>query len=88
MIIFFLGIDIFKGKIFSLFDLFSTVFDQVKIFDYKEKYELQPSPSIMTTILRTEVLEENEVVQKQVRDFFARQLKTEVQDALPINCIL
>lgn len=24
------------GKIFSLFDLFSTVFDQVKIFDYKD----------------------------------------------------
>ena len=58
-----------------------------KIFDYKEKYELHPSPSIMTTILRTEVLEENEVVQKQVRDFFARLLKTEVQDAKYIKDI-
>ena len=52
-----------------------------KIFDYKDKYEMQPSPSILTTILRTEVVDENEVVQKQVRDFFARLLKTEVQDA-------
>ena len=58
-----------------------------KIFDYKDKYEMQPSPSILTTILRTEVLEENEVVQKQVRDFFARLLKTEVQDAKYIKDI-
>ena len=52
-----------------------------RIFDYKEKYGIQPSSSIMTTILRTEILEENELIQKQVRDFFARSIKTEVQDA-------
>ena len=50
------------------------------IFDYKEKYQMQPSSSIMTTILRTEILEENQLIQKQVRDFFARSVKTEVQD--------
>jgi len=52
-----------------------------RVFSYKEKYGIQPSNSIMTTILRTEILEENELVQKQVRDFFARLVKTEVQDA-------
>ena len=52
-----------------------------KIFDYKEKYGLQPSISILTTILRTEITEENESVQKQVRDFFARLTRTEVHDA-------
>ena len=52
-----------------------------RIFNYKEKYGKQPSVSIMTTILRTELTIENELVQKQARDFFARMLKTEVQDA-------
>ena len=43
-----------------------------KIFDYKEKYGVHPSPSIVATILRTEMEDEDEVVQKQIRDFFAR----------------
>jgi hypothetical protein len=52
-----------------------------KIFEYKEKYKIQPSSEILTTILRTELDGENKLIQKQVRDFFARMLKTEVQDA-------
>lgn len=52
-----------------------------KIFDYKDKFKVHPSSDIMTTVLRTEVTAENELVQKQVRDFFARMLRTEVQDA-------
>ena len=51
-----------------------------RIFSYKEKYSVHPSDSIMTTILRADISEENELVQKQVRDFFARMKKTEVQD--------
>ena len=51
-----------------------------RIFSYKEKYGMHPSDSIMTTILRAEISEENQLVQKQVRDFFARMKKTEVQD--------
>jgi len=51
-----------------------------KIFDYKNKYKTHPSTEILTTILRAEVDNENEVVQKQIRDYFARMLKTEVQD--------
>ena len=50
------------------------------IFAYKEKYKIHPSSEIMLTILRTDILEENDLIQKQVRDFFARMLKTEVQD--------
>lgn len=50
------------------------------IFNYKEKYSRQPSESIMTTILRTEIANENELITKQIRDFFARMSKTEVQD--------
>ena len=51
-----------------------------KIFDYKEKYGMQPSSAIMTTILRAEIRNENELTQHQIRDFYARLLKTEVQD--------
>jgi len=51
-----------------------------KIFNYKEKYETHPSSKIMLTVLRTEIENENELVQKQVRDFFARMMKTDVQD--------
>jgi len=50
------------------------------VFKYKEKYLRQPSESIMTTILRTEITNENELIIKQLRDFFARMIKTEVQD--------
>ena len=52
-----------------------------KVFDYKEKYKVHPSVEIMTTILRAEISQENTLVQKQVRDFFARMTKTSVQDA-------
>jgi len=52
-----------------------------KIFNYKEKYGTHPSDKIMLTVLRTEIGNENELVQKQVRDFFARMMKTDVQDA-------
>ena len=52
-----------------------------KVFGYKEKYGMQPSSKIMTTILRTEVKNENELTQHQVRDFYARLLKTDVQDS-------
>ena len=43
-----------------------------KIYDYKEKYNIHPSNDIMTTIIRTELRGEEEILQKQTRDFFAR----------------
>jgi len=50
------------------------------IFDYREKYSVHPSSTIMTTLLRTGLKEENDLVQKQVRDYFSRLCKTVVQD--------
>jgi len=50
------------------------------VFNYKEKYGRQPSETIMATILRTELANENELIVKQIRDFFARMSRTEVQD--------
>lgn len=53
------------------------VFTQ-KIFEYKEKYKVHPTYDIMTTLLRTGLDDQNETVQKQVRDYFAR-----IQDKTP-----
>jgi replicative DNA helicase len=43
-----------------------------KVFDYRKKYGTHPSRDTITTILRTEIDKENELLQKQVREFFAR----------------
>jgi len=50
------------------------------VFDYRDKYETHPSQNIMTTLLRTGLKKENDLIQKQVRDYYVRLLKTEVQD--------
>jgi len=52
-----------------------------KVYNYKKKYGMHPSTDVMTTILRSELSSENELIQKQVRDFYARMCSTEVQDA-------
>ena len=53
-----------------------------KIFDYKTKYGTHPTRSIIETILRTELENENDLVKQQVRDFFARAQAAEdgIQD--------
>ena len=43
-----------------------------KVFDYRKKYGTHPSRDTITTILRTELDKENELLQKQVREYFAR----------------
>lgn len=43
-----------------------------KVFSYRKKYDVHPSRRIMTTILRSDLEDENELTQQQVREFFAR----------------
>ncbi len=43
-----------------------------KVFAYRKKYGTHPSRDTMTTILRSDIEKENELLQKQVRDFYAR----------------
>lgn len=43
-----------------------------KLFSYRDKYGTHPSRDTMTTILRAEISEENEITQQQVRKYFAR----------------
>jgi len=52
-----------------------------KISRYKEKYKVHPSLKTMTTILRTELDDENEATRKQVRNYFARIYEQDVDGA-------
>jgi len=51
-----------------------------KVVEYRERYSTHPSQDIIDTILRTELSDENEIIQKQVRDYFVRIITTEVAD--------
>lgn len=54
------------------------VFTQI-VFEYKDKYKVHPTYDIMTTLLRSGLCEQNEAVQKQVRDYFSRIYESEVE---------
>jgi len=45
-----------------------------KVFHYKKKYGTQPSHETMKTIIKSGIESENEALQKQVRNYFARVL--------------
>ena len=52
-----------------------------KILKYREKYKVHPTYKTMITILRTEIENENEALQKQVKEYFSRIHGTEIEDA-------
>ena len=51
-----------------------------KVIAYRNKYSVHPSIEAMITILRTEMDNEDEVTQNQVRDYFARIHTREMSD--------
>ena len=51
-----------------------------KLFSYRKKYNVHPSDKILASILRTELENHNEGLQKQVRDYFARICITDIRD--------
>lgn len=51
-----------------------------KVFDYRKRYETHPSKKALNSIFSTELQEENETVQKQVRNFLTNTYIKEVQD--------
>lgn len=67
--------DVFDGYFLEL--KYLRVFYE-RLYDYRQKYQKQPSPEIMASILKTEIDEESEVVQKQVKDFFARIISSSI----------
>ena len=51
-----------------------------KIMDYRNKYSTHPSAEAVITILRTDLDDEDKVIQKQVRDYFAKITAKELTD--------
>jgi len=49
-----------------------------KIKEYKKKYSVHPTRDIMTSILRTGIGDEQDSVQKMLRDYYARVLSSDV----------
>ena len=56
-----------------------------KVIDYRTKYTVHPSFEALISILRTELDEEDEVIQKQVREYFARIKTKDITDAAYIK---
>jgi len=54
------------------------VFTQ-KIFEYREKYKVHPTTRTMLTLMRSELDDENDAIQKQVRDYFSRIHKSDME---------
>ena len=48
-----------------------------KIYEYREQYGVHPTCRVLTTVFRSDIDDENEVIKKQVRDYFVRACKTE-----------
>jgi hypothetical protein len=69
--------SVFASQIFEVLDVgflelkYLRVFVQ-KVLDYRKKYGVHPSRDTTSMILRNDIAGESEVVQKQVREYFAR----------------
>lgn len=69
-----LDVDFFESKYLQGFTS--------RIFDYKKKFKAQPARDTMEVILRTSLEKENEVLQKQMRDYYARMVaNSQIDDA-------
>lgn len=51
-----------------------------KVFNYKTTYKTHPSTETMETIIKSNVEKENELLQKQIVDFYVRWNKTNIED--------
>ena len=72
----------FADQIFEVLDTSFLELKYLKSFvqlikGYREKYGSQPSRDTMLTILRAEIDDEDELIQKQMRDYFTRICSSE-----------
>ena len=68
---------VFADQIIEVFDYDFLELNYLRsfvklVFSYREKYGVHPTRDTMLTIVRAELENENEVAQKQIRDFFSR----------------
>lgn len=73
----------FLDQMSDVFDSYFLELKYLRVFydrlaSYREKYQKQPSAEIMASIIKTEMEEESEVVQKQVKDYFARIVSSSI----------
>ena len=50
-----------------------------KVLAYREKYDVHPTARTMLTLMRSELDDENDATQKQVRDYFSRIHKSDME---------
>ena len=67
----------FADQIMEVFDITFLELGYLRLFtskvmDYREKYGVHPTKKIMATVIKSDMDKENEAIQKQVRDYFAR----------------
>ena len=73
----------FADQIFEVLDVNFLELTYLRVFvnkikKYKKKYGVHPTRKVMTSILRTGISEEQDSVQKMLRDYYARVLSREV----------
>lgn len=73
----------FADQIFEVLDINFLELTYLKVFvnrikKYKKKYGVHPTRKVMTSILRTGISEEQDSVQKLLRDYYARVLSQEI----------
>ncbi len=73
----------FADQIFEVLDVNFLELTYLKVFvnkikDYKKKYGVHPTRKVMTSILRTGISDQQDSVQKLLRDYYARVLSRKV----------
>jgi len=73
----------FADQIFEVLDINFLELSYLRVFvtkikQYKKKYSIHPTRKIMTSILRTDLLNEQDSVKKMLRDYYARVLSQEI----------
>jgi KaiC/GvpD/RAD55 family RecA-like ATPase len=69
----------FADQILEVFDITFLELGYLRLFtskilNYRHKYGVHPTKKIMSTVIKSDMGKENEAIQKQVRDYFARVL--------------
>jgi replicative DNA helicase len=76
----------FADQMFEVLDINFLELKYLQVFieliaNYRDKYSVHPTEKIMTSILRTEIENQNDSVQQQIRNFFARISKSDIEEA-------
>ncbi len=76
----------FADQIFEVLDVNFLELSYLRVFvnkikQYKKKYGVHPTRKVMTSIMRTGISEEQDSVQKLLRDYYARVLSQDVEQS-------